>query len=327
MAMMMMERPRTRVVEKKTTSTIEPEKQDQFYYRLGLKNIRENDRHFGEHEMTRNLPNRGNRKPPRIAICLDRNYGEHEIEVHDWDTTSSEEESTEEYTKEKSTENFLDWSSASAMDESLQKLREKWASIAKERLLASSPKVKSPILAKLETFSQEKSIPEIIVTFHDVRKDSTQNFYANNYHDFMRFNQFDVKFEPDHFDMFRPHFDMSSYNIAVAVDKTKPRLKIRPHFGTAFPLAWKIWRNSSYITIHDNRINFDSAQYHNDLMKNQQQQQLQQQQQQKQEQQRQQHHQQQQEVIPLPIICSCKMKKKNKKNKVLKFFLSCASCA
>ena len=325
MAMMMMERPRTRVVEKKTTSTIEPEKQDQFYYRLGLKNIRENDRHFGEHEMTRNLPNRGNRKPPRIAICLDRNYGEHEIEVHDWDTTSSEEESTEEYTKEKSTENFLDWSSA--MDESLQKLREKWASIAKERLLASSPKVKSPILAKLETFSQEKSIPEIIVTFHDVRKDSTQNFYANNYHDFMRFNQFDVKFEPDHFDMFRPHFDMSSYNIAVAVDKTKPRLKIRPHFGTAFPLAWKIWRNSSYITIHDNRINFDSAQYHNDLMKNQQQQQLQQQQQQKQEQQRQQHHQQQQEVIPLPIICSCKMKKKNKKNKVLKFFLSCASCA
>ena len=312
MAMMMMERPRTRVVEKKTTSTIEPEKQDQFYYRLGLKNIRENDRHFGEHEMTRNLPNRGNRKPPRIAICLDRNYGEHEIEVHDWDTTSSEEESTEEYTKEKSTENFLDWSSA--MDESLQKLREKWASIAKERLLASSPKVKSPILAKLETFSQEKSIPEIIVTFHDVRKDSTQNFYANDYHDFMRFNQFDVKFEPDHFDMFRPHFDMSSYNIAVAVDKTKPRLKIRPHFGTAFPLAWKIWRNSSYITMHDNRINFDSAQYHNDLMKNQQQQ-LQQQQQ------------QQQEVIPLPIICSCKMKKNNKKNKVLKFFLSCASCA
>ena len=87
---MMMERPRTRVVEKKTTTTIEPEKQDQFYYRL--KNIRENDRHFGEHEMTRNLPNRGNGKPPRIAICLDRNYGEHEIEVHDWDTTSSEEE-------------------------------------------------------------------------------------------------------------------------------------------------------------------------------------------------------------------------------------------
>ena len=126
---------------------------------------------------------------------------------------------------------------------------------------------------------------------------------------------------------------ISSYNIAVSVtvDKTKSRLKIRPHFGTAFPLAWKIWRNSSYITIHDNRINFDSAQYHNDLMKNQQQQQqkqpqVQQQQQQKQ-QQRQQHHQQQQEVIPLPIICSCKMKKKNKKNKVLKFFLSCASCA
>ena len=87
---MMMERPRTRIVEKKTTTTaavIEHEKQDQLYYRL--KKIRENDRHFGEHEMTRSDPPRG-RKPARIAICLDRNYGEHEVEVHDWDTDSSE---------------------------------------------------------------------------------------------------------------------------------------------------------------------------------------------------------------------------------------------
>ena len=65
MAMMIMERPRTRVVEKKTTTTIEPEKQDQFYYRL--KNIRENDRHFGEHEMTQVIDPRG-RKPAHIAV-------------------------------------------------------------------------------------------------------------------------------------------------------------------------------------------------------------------------------------------------------------------
>ena len=41
-------------------------------------------------ELVQHMDRMTSRKPARIAICLDRNYGEHEVEVHDWDTDSSE---------------------------------------------------------------------------------------------------------------------------------------------------------------------------------------------------------------------------------------------
>ena len=40
-------------------------------------------------ELVQHMDRMTSRKPARIAICLDKNYGEHEVEVHDLDTDSS----------------------------------------------------------------------------------------------------------------------------------------------------------------------------------------------------------------------------------------------